>query len=134
MSSYKQINVLDRQSIDDIAIQEYGCVEGKWNLLADNSDRLQSVNDVPAPGMVLNIESPVPYITSQNQAIAATFAAKKLKVVSGASLPTPSIPLPQQNYINEIGYVDGGYIIPPQKIIALGNSSNTIAPPPLSGH
>lgn len=120
--AFKQIIVLDRQSLDDIAIQEYGHIDGKFLLLADNSDRLQSLNDVPWPGMKLNVQTPVPMLTNNNQLIAAYFAAKKQQVVTDAGPVTQPITL--EAYVED-GYMIDGYIVPPFSIIYLSNISNT---------
>ncbi len=84
MNGYKTIQVADRQCVTDIAIQQYGCYEGVFELLKDNPTKLNGLHDVPAPGTSLLIKTPVPKLTATNQTIAAKFADKKMVVVSGS--------------------------------------------------
>ncbi len=46
----------EQQSIYDVAIQEYGTVEGVFLLLADNPDVIQSLDSFLNPGDVLEIQ------------------------------------------------------------------------------
>lgn len=40
MSEWNEIEVENRQTLEDIAVQEYGAIEGIEQLLLDNQDRL----------------------------------------------------------------------------------------------
>lgn len=55
--SVRKITVLDRQSVWDLAIQEYGAVEGVFLLMADNSGKGLSFETNPRPGLKLKIIS-----------------------------------------------------------------------------
>lgn len=123
MSDFKQIYVTDRQSLVDIAMQEYGCYDGLFLLLQDNEDRLTDLSDVPAAGMKLNIQTPVPMITGTNQLVAAFYQSKSVKVVSNATPPTP--PPTTVPYVTP-GYWHGGYVRPGLRIQNLSVIANLV--------
>jgi hypothetical protein len=51
--SNNTVTVLERQSIFDIALQQYGSIEASISLLSQNSDQLNSITTMPLPGTVL---------------------------------------------------------------------------------
>ena len=101
MNGFKTIIVADRQSISDLAKQEYGCYEGWQLILRYNGDKLDGLHDVPDPGTELLIQSPVPKLTDTNQLIAAQYATLRHTIVNGAI----AIPVPR----NRFRYVEQGY-------------------------
>jgi hypothetical protein len=60
-SMYKDIVVINGQSISDIAIQEYGTYEAVFAIMVDNMLRLNSINDVLGPGTILKIRKVNPF-------------------------------------------------------------------------
>ena len=74
----KQITVQERQTIFDIAIQEYGSVEGVFLLWKDNPDKIPSFTQQLVPGTKLNIISP-----PINQAIVGYYEKNTIKPASG---------------------------------------------------
>ena len=138
--TFKQIHISDRQSLVDTSMQEYGSYDGVWLFLADNADRINDINDVLPAGAVLNVRTPVPYIDSTNQAVAAYYASKKLNVLSGAIKPTipttngqivqvhfpPHPPLPRVitgAYVRP-GYLPSGYITKNKSSLLAAISAN----------
>lgn len=47
------VTTLDRQSLLDIALQQYGSIEAAFLLLLQNSDKLTGLTTMPRPGTVL---------------------------------------------------------------------------------
>lgn len=84
MNGYKQVTVSDRQSLTDIAMQEYGCYQGVFILLEDNSDRLFAIDEVPLPGMKLNVRTTVPNINAANTSVVAEYGKQDHRVLSQA--------------------------------------------------
>lgn len=108
MSGFKTIVVSDRQTVSDIALQEYGCVApGLVLLLKDNEGVITSVHTVPAAGTVLRVRVPVPELTSTNRQVVAAYAAENRTVVSN-NQALPDEPVTDMYVLN--GYVDNGYI------------------------
>lgn len=70
---FKYITVGQGQSLMDICIQEYGCVEGLSTLCKDNKDQLTSVTQIITAGMRLKIRTEVPKFNESNQAIVAQY-------------------------------------------------------------
>lgn len=103
MSAYNTIVVADRQSLMDIALQEYGTVEGIQFLLEDNAEVIAFIHDVPAPGTELLIRAELPKITPTNRAIVSEYVSKKTKVVSGVdAVEHPATTYYQDNYFEPI--------------------------------
>ena len=75
--------VQNAQSLLDIALERYGCVEGIDQLLLDNPVLGGSYTATPPVGTRLVITA-VPQLTDQNQAIAGVFAARKTEIASGS--------------------------------------------------
>jgi hypothetical protein len=70
----KTIIVGDGQTIFDIAIQEYGGIEGILLLMSDNGDKIPSITSELKAGLKLKIKSlPV------NASVVASFAQGKIK-------------------------------------------------------
>lgn len=89
---FKIVYVATGQSLQDIAIQEYGCYDAVFELYYDNEDVLEFLNEMPAPGTPLKIRSNVPNITSDNQSFAKYFSEKGRVVTCG--LKNDTYPLP----------------------------------------
>lgn len=108
MSAFKTIVVADRQTVTDLALQEYGCVAPALVLLLkDNEGVITSVHTVPAAGTILRIRVPVPELTSTNRQVAAAYAAENRTVVSNnEALPNQPI---TDLYVED-DYVQVGYI------------------------
>lgn len=53
----KTVQILDRQTIWDIAIQEYGSVDGVFKLMNDNPEKVPSLDANLIPGDFLKILS-----------------------------------------------------------------------------
>lgn len=70
------VTVEQGQVLEDIAIQEYGCLEGVWNIMEDNGLNLDSQLYTGQP---LIISETVPTLTNTNKEIAKQFSSKKLK-------------------------------------------------------
>lgn len=86
MNGYKHIIAGDRQSVVDVALQEYGCYEGSFLIMEDNAALDLSLHSVLIPGVKLLIRTPVPRITATNQGIMELYTAKKTQVVGNAAL------------------------------------------------
>lgn len=72
MIGYKKITLNGRQSLTDIAVQEYGGVEGLFLLFEDN-DFLTDIANVPPAGAKMLIRTTVPYLTAQNKVVKAEY-------------------------------------------------------------
>lgn len=83
MSEFKEITLTSRQSLSDIAVQEYGALEALPLLVQDNVT-LAGLNAVVAPGTILKIRKTFSKINQDNVAIAAKLQADKKLVVSNA--------------------------------------------------
>lgn len=70
--------VMRGQTIWDLAIQEYGSVEGVFLLIQDNADQLDSLDDDLVPGQVLRIATP-----PTDRDMASYYASNHLHPVSG---------------------------------------------------
>lgn len=54
----KTVQILDRQTIWDIGIQEYGSIEGAFSLMFDNRSKIPSLDVILTPGEKLKVLSP----------------------------------------------------------------------------
>lgn len=77
----KKCTVQYGQSMWDIAIQEYGHVDGVFLLVKDNPN--YSITDVPVPGEELLIRDETPELSEDNRRIAAAYQEQKITVASG---------------------------------------------------
>lgn len=114
MNAFKQIMVADRQSLTDIAMQEYGCYEALFILLEDNADRLFAVDEVLIEGMKLNIRADVPDINPFNKAIVSEYIRSEHKVVSHG-IGTPHVINIVADYVTT-DYMDTTYSTAPAEI------------------
>lgn len=98
----KSITAQSGQTIEDIALQEYGCVEGVVLLLDDNG--LGQDDDV-FTGQVLQVRDTVPVLTDNNVAVTEYIKNKGLN-------PNSSMvnDLQQAFYVNP-GYWADGYVV-----------------------
>lgn len=76
----KKVTATEGQTIQDLAIQVYGCYEGIIPFCADNN---LSVTGEITPGQQFAVRDEVPELTTNNKAIAAHFAANKIIGNSG---------------------------------------------------
>lgn len=95
----RKVKVQDRQTVFDIAIQEYGSVEACFVLMADNPDKITSLTMDLVPGTILNIISPPVDIP-----IASFMSANSIQVVSISTAPPSML---QNRHLRE----DGGLIL-----------------------
>lgn len=112
MNAYKQVVVADRQSLVDIALQEYGCYEGLFTLLDDNSDRLKAIDEIPVPGMILNIKNKTPILKPENRAIVSEYDRQK-HIVAGNATGANHIHDTVSSYVT-MDYLAPLYTSPPQ--------------------
>lgn len=99
---YKTIEVQEGQTLANIAVQEYGCVEGMMQLVQVNN---LSLNTALYRGMVLQVQATIPKITNDNREKARLFAAANLSFNSGIIETAP----PVNGYV-QAGYVTTGYV------------------------
>lgn len=93
------------QSLSDIAIQEYGCIEGCMALIIDN-DFIGNLDVVFEPNTRLNIREEKIEFTDENVAIMQIMVLEKIgKIVGG--LPTNMII--NMDYV-EVDYVEVDYV------------------------
>jgi len=80
---YKSITVANKQTIFDIACQEFGSIAEVFQLLADNTDILQNgiMSDLSA-GMVLKINTSV---NVSNETVQIYIAKNKIKIATGGA-------------------------------------------------
>lgn len=76
----REVVVLEGQTIFDIAIQEYGSINGLKDLLEQNSETLTDLDQELVVGSRLFIGEPV------NQAVVSHFAAKHYNISSNYSI------------------------------------------------
>ncbi len=81
--NYKEVILLTGQTIYDLAVQEYGHTDGVFLLLEDNPELIGEWGDVPQAGTKVLVRLEVPELSDDNRAIAAEFARREQKVVSG---------------------------------------------------
>lgn len=122
MKGYRQVQVSDRQSIIDIAVQEYGCYEGVFILLSDNSDRLLAIDEIPLPGTKLNIRQTVPNINPANTTVVAEYRKSDHRVIS-QSIGEAYILETISDYVTT-DYMDITYSMPPANITGLKIMAN----------
>lgn len=122
MNAFKQITIADRQSIIDIAMQEYGCYEGVFAILEDNADRIMAIDEVPLPGMKLNIRNIMPEFNSSNRAIVSEYKRLSHNVIGNGN-GTPYIAEVVSGYV-AVDYIAPSYISAPQGILTLQNIAN----------
>lgn len=82
MTGYKRITALGRQSLTDIAIQEYGAPEAVFIILEDNEGKFTDISNVPPAGMQIMIRTETPTLNANNKAIMEVYRAKKVKVAT----------------------------------------------------
>lgn len=58
----KTVAIQDGQTIYDLALQEYGCIEGVMLLMEDNSDLVPDLNADPVAGSLFQIREDDPII------------------------------------------------------------------------
>ena len=89
------------QTIYDIAIQEYGCYEGVFQIMKDNEGFGLSTELVA--GQSVNIQDTVPELTVDNQAIAQQFKVNNTRINSSYGYSaTPVTPAPDGPYDPEL--------------------------------
>lgn len=80
----REVKILEGQTIFDIAIQEYGTINGLKDLMEKNPESITHL-DVELPvGTILNIGQPI------NEAVVNHFSNKNYKLVSNYNLPEAS--------------------------------------------
>ena len=107
----KEIKTVFGQTLYDLAIQEYGHLDGFFLLLEDNEGIINDLSETPPAGTRVLIRLQVPELSANNRAIAAELARRGKLVVSGVSeavSPTPSIPM----YVNP-EYWQNDYVASP---------------------
>jgi len=73
------------QSIIDLAVQEYGCYEGLFLMLADNPDVVQAVSAILPPGTELRVRNPVPELNNTNRSVVAQYITDAVAVACGCT-------------------------------------------------
>ena len=96
MSEFKNIIVSNGQTVEDVAVQEYGCQEGFVYILMDNS---LGPNSLLYGGQVLKIRTVVPEITTKNISVGRRVTDAGIRPNSGVAGSVP-----------DGGYVEDGYV------------------------
>jgi hypothetical protein len=102
--SVRKVIVQDRQTVFDIAIQEYGSAEGCFLLMADNPDKVTHLTMDLVPGTKLKIISP-----PVNKPVASFMRTNGIQPVSISTAP-PSL-LQSRHLRGDFGLIlraDGG--------------------------
>jgi len=86
VNGFKHITAGDRQSVVDMAMQEYGCYDGVFEIMKDNPELDLSVHSVLIPGVKVLIKDPIPRLTDKNLGLVEIYRQKKVQVVSGAAI------------------------------------------------
>jgi hypothetical protein len=103
---YKTIKSSLGQSLINIAVQEYGCYEGLFDLIEDNESKLVNIAQVLQSGVELLIRVPVPEYTANNRVVAEALARDK--VIVSSQLTATDVPLLEAVYAEGI-YAQGIY-------------------------
>ena len=82
MATYKEVKVQFDQHVFDLAIQEYGGIEGVFDLIEDNQDVIDGMDAVLELGTVVNIK--VDGSTNTNKDSQSYFKTKQLDIISGS--------------------------------------------------
>lgn len=90
------------QSLIDIALQEYGHIDGVFQIIKDNPQ--YAITDVPKVGDVVLIQKTVPVLSLDNNKIAETIKSDNITMASGLNTN-----LQRRTYV-EAGYLRRGYI------------------------
>lgn len=122
MNVFKQVTVADRQSLVDIAMQEYGCYEGIFTLLDDNMDRLKAIDEVPIPGMKLNVRVETPRFSPGNRTIVLEYS-RLLHTVIGNAVGVSHIYSTVSSYV-ATDYIAPSYTAPPQELLNVIATAN----------
>ncbi len=77
----KTIFTNPNQTLTDIALQEYGCVEGIFILMEDNP--MLNMDGKLITGQAVQIREAVPELTTNNKAIATELKASSRKINTG---------------------------------------------------
>ncbi|MBI1228222.1 MAG: LysM peptidoglycan-binding domain-containing protein [Bacteroidetes bacterium] len=93
----KTIKVKSGQSTEDIALQEYGAIEGVIYLLMDNN---LSPSDSLYPGQELQIRDEVPELTESNRKIQSYLSSRGVSPNSGSA-----------GVKTKVAYVTDGYVL-----------------------
>lgn len=96
----KNIKVKSGQTLIDIALQEYGCIEGLVYILEDNA---LSMDSESYAGQALIIRD-IPEITKDNKKIQQGLI--ELSVIPNSQILTA---IPEPHYVED-GYVEDGYV------------------------
>jgi hypothetical protein len=94
---FKTIIAGDGQTLEDVALQHYGCYEGVFLLTEDNG---LGIDDLLAPGQELLIREPAPTLNDFNKL-----------VIDAELVPNSDVPgqASDNNYVED-DYVDEDYI------------------------
>jgi hypothetical protein len=101
------------QTMLDIAVQEYGHVDGVFLLIKDNPN--YSITDVPVPGEELLIRDEAPQLSEDNRRIAAEYKEQGITVASGMAA-SYSLGM----YVT-VGFWKNGYTLPTMKNLPAWN-------------
>lgn len=97
----KTITVKEGQTLEDIAIQYYGCFEGVITLMQDNDLALDSPLYV---GRALEIQDEVPALTPTNKKVVEAFERKGYSPNSGVNNDSnPAFPFMEVGVIEVYG-------------------------------
>lgn len=80
INKMKKVTVIEGQSIWDISLQQYGSIEGVFQLLMDNS-QFENVNSDIFPGMELLVSESI-----VNNKVSEYYDNNKVSVISGRKL------------------------------------------------
>lgn len=132
MSAFKQVTAGDRQSVIDLALQEYGCYDGAFEIMKDNPVLDLSLHSILIPGVKVLIQTPVPRLTDTNQGVMEQYEQRHTQVVSGSAssyteegypVYTPVFPPLFVPYV-ETGYWDAVYVKPIPAVSNLAEAIN----------
>lgn len=109
---FKLVTVVEGQSLNDVALQEYGANIALMMLYADNNDVLPYLNYRPVPGTELKIRKVTPVITSDNKQLLNYYltAGKQKHVVNNGLIGNTALPSYLDGYLSEVSVPLGDYI------------------------
>lgn len=99
----KAVTVKYGQTVEDLALLHYGCLEGVIRIMADNDI---SVDGLLYAGQQILIEDPTPEITDNNLALLADIRYEAVDPVTGVAGSPPEKDYVDDNYVDEDYFQD----------------------------
>lgn len=96
----RRVLVGNNQSIWDLAVQEYGSLDGIKQLMIDNPTKCNLESSIPAGTELLIREIPL------NKAIYEFFSKKRIKPATAIDVPTPAVWILATGLWNDSGFWD----------------------------